>query len=144
MGGRLLFAVVFLAPFGCKEGEVEEISPVGIYSGQVTLDDTNRIIVTGVDDAVLTVVFSDCNGDTCAEIVLEGSIQTALGDIGGGTMPVEELELRGRHISGELLYEDSSYAVRGTFSDDSLSLDAKLGGICHVTLDFSPNTGEAE
>lgn len=142
--GRWLFAIALLAPYGCKEAEVEEILPVGIYSGQVTLDDTNRIIVTGVDDAVLTVVFSDCSGAICAEIVLDGTIETALGDIGGGVMPVEELELRGRHISGELMYEDSSYAVKGTFSDDRLSLEAKLGGICRVTLGFSSDTSLAE
>jgi hypothetical protein len=139
--GRLLFVVLF-APLGCKaDVEAQEFVPAGIYAGPVTLEDTS-VIVTEVDDAVLAVSFTDCDGTVCAEAALDGVIETSLGAIWGGTMPVEELEISGRHVTGKMAYEDARYKVKGTFSDDFLTLDAKISVIGHVLLDFSPDPDE--
>jgi hypothetical protein len=144
MGQRLLFMMVLLTPYGCKEAtEPDRFEPVGIYSGPVTLDDTS-VIVTDVDEAVLTVVFVDCEGVTCAEVMLDGTIETALGDIGDGTMPVEELVFDDRRVSGKLEYNGSLHSVKGTFSEDGLSLDAKISFIGHIILDLSADAAEAE
>jgi hypothetical protein len=135
--GRLFFGVV-LALSGCQEEVVtDEFVPAGVYQGPVTLDDTT-VIVTDVDGAVLAVIFTNCDGDTCAEVSLDGTIETTLGDIGEGTMPVQELELSGRRVYGELEYNDSPHTVKGTFSNDGLSLDAKISYIGHVLLDLAP------
>jgi hypothetical protein len=134
---RLFGTIVWLAPLGCKGEEPAAFIPAGVYAGPVTLDDTT-VIVTEVDEAVLSVIFMDCEGTICAEAALSGTIGTALGDIGEGTMPVEELTFNGRRVSGKLAYNDSLHAVKGTFSADGLSLNAKINLIGRVLLDLTP------
>lgn len=109
---------------GCSEEDaaLPEETVGEYYEGLVDIEELNEVAVQDVeDDTTLTVEFSDCDGELCADIDIDGEIDTIAGDV-DGTRTIENIEVDEEVLRGEIVYEDWHFNVRGEFLNDKEEL----------------------
>lgn len=150
----LLFSVALQACASDENGARDtDMMLFGSYEGPVLKENTNHLVVTGVEEGtVVTATFGECpdevcedaSDDTatecpyipCAEVGLRGVISTILGDIESDSMDVEEYEMDGLKVKGSLPYDGTNYKVKGEFSPDHLKLHATITFVGKIDLEI--------